>query len=157
MRKVINKVKRTSLPLSSPHPKPASTERLLDNPLTTWVSLEALATASPRSEKYLPEARGVTTGMSAQKDILPYTLPKAPIPLMEMPSLKSPKEMFPQPPMLALQLPLLGNGRLKGFYFGLDCIYPLQHLLLWWQQRWEAKKHFISFLHSLSPSSSQCI
>lgn len=70
--KVINKTKRTSIPLASPTP---SQHQAVGQSLTTWVSLEALATASPRSEKYLPETRGVTTGTGVH--IFPQTLPKA--------------------------------------------------------------------------------
>lgn len=79
------------MPSSSSHPQPVSNNRLVDYPLTTWVSLEALATASPRSEKYLPKARGVTIGVGVQREIVPQTLPKAPhypdghVPLWESP------------------------------------------------------------------------
>lgn len=125
-------------------------------PLTTWVSLEALATASPRSEKYLPEARGVTTGMDVQREVLPQTLPIAPLHPIGMPSFGSPKEMSLQTPVLAFQLSLLGNGCLEGFHFGLDCIYPLQHLFLWRQKSGKQRQPFVSsLLHSPSPSSSE--
>ena len=70
------------------------------------------------------------TRMGNEREIYPQNLPKALHHPDGTAQLWQSQRNVPLAPLLALQLPSLGNGCLEGFHFSLDCIHPLQHLLL---------------------------
>lgn len=123
----------------SPHPHPPQPQLKAGGLSTHYMGfLRGLGYSIPPFREVPAGSKGSNhRNQRAFRCVFPQTLPQPPPSWWGCPTLKvSEKSPSSMPhPMLALQLPSLGNGRLESFHFGLDCIHPLQHLFLRWWKR----------------------